>query len=204
MCKMDCMICEFVDKMWENVGKHMSGFFFSGSHSAKLDEKGRFVLPQEMRFGLVEEGKCAFAIGLGLGGCLAVYRGSEIQRIVDKFKKYQHIAKFQKFFTLFFSTLYQTECDKVGRVMLPSSLKDAVKIGKEVVIAGVMDKIEIWPKEVYDANLRSVMDGTSSDCSLEKMTEEAFALLQEEEEVSSEVSDGEQIINPVYVAQSGS
>ena len=36
-------------------------------HSAKIDEKGRFVLPQEMRFGLVEEGKCEFAIGLGLG-----------------------------------------------------------------------------------------------------------------------------------------
>ena len=64
----------------------MSGFFFKGSHTAKLDEKGRFVLPQEMRFGLVEEGKCTFTIGLGLGGCLAVYRKSAIEKIVAKFK----------------------------------------------------------------------------------------------------------------------
>lgn len=41
--------------MWDNVGKRMSGFFFSGTTVAKLDEKGRFVLPQEKRYGLVEE-----------------------------------------------------------------------------------------------------------------------------------------------------
>jgi MraZ protein len=195
---MDCAICAFVDKMWENVGIHMSGYFFSGSHTAKLDEKGRFVLPQEMRFGLVEEGKCEFAIGLGLGGCLAVYKKSAIQKIVEKFQKHQHVAKFQKFFTLFFSTLFQTECDKVGRVALPASLKAAVGIGKEIVIAGVMDKIELWPKEVYEANLRSLLDGTSPDFNLGKMTEEAFALLNEEEEKTVEQAV-ESVMNPVYI-----
>ncbi len=196
--KRDCAICVFVDKMWENVGIHMSGYFFSGSHTAKLDEKGRFVLPQEMRFGLVEDGKCEFTIGLGLGGCLSVYKKSAIQKIVEKFQKHQHVAKFQKFFTVFFSTLFQTECDKVGRVALPASLKAAVGIGKEIVIAGVMDKIELWPKEVYEANLRSLLDGTSPDFNLGKMTEEAFALLNEEEETTVEQAV-ESVMNPVYI-----
>ena len=49
----------------------MGKFFFSGSTSAKLDEKGRFVLPQQMRFGLVEEGALEFSLALGLGGCLS-------------------------------------------------------------------------------------------------------------------------------------
>jgi MraZ protein len=174
----------------------MSGFFFSGSSVAKLDEKGRFVLPQEMRYGLVEEGKCEFVIGLGLGGCLAIYKKSAIDKIVEKFKQNQHLPKFQKFFTLFFSTLYPTECDKVGRVSLPSTLKSAIGIGKEIVIAGVMDKIELWPKDVYDRNLRDLLDGKSSDISLAKMTEEAFALLasgstEESEEPTSEM-------NPLY------
>lgn len=176
----------------------MSGYFFSGSHTAKLDEKGRFVLPQEMRFGLVEDGKCEFTIGLGLGGCLSVYKKSAIQKIVEKFQKHQHVAKFQKFFTVFFSTLFQTECDKVGRVALPASLKAAVGIGKEIVIAGVMDKIELWPKEVYEANLRSLLDGTSPDFNLGKMTEEAFALLNEEEETTVEQAV-ESVMNPVYI-----
>ncbi len=175
----------------------MSGYFFSGSDVAKLDEKGRFVLPQEMRYGLVEEGKCEFVIGLGLGGCLAIYKKSVIAKIVEKFKQNQHAAKFQKFFTLFFSTLHQTECDKVGRITLPPTLRNAMGIGKEIVVAGVMDKIELWPKELYDRNLKEFLSGKSSDMSLAKMTEEAFALLHEgqEEETSLEPSAS---MNPLY------
>ena len=179
----------------------MGLFFFSGSHTAKLDEKGRFVLPQEMRYGLVEEGKCEFVIGLGLGGCLAIYRKGLIDKIVAKFQENQHVAKFQKFFTLFFSTLHPTECDKIGRVMLPASLKDAVGIGKEMVIAGVMDKIELWPKEVYERNLRALLEGTSPDMNLEKMTEEAFALLHEDVEKAPVAAAPS--INPLYAPQSG-
>ena len=173
---MNCAIFDLVDKMWENVGMCVSEYFFSGSSVSKLDEKGRFVLPQEMRYGLVEEGKCEFVIGLGLGGCLAIYRKSVINKIVERFKKMQHIAQYQKFFTLFFSTLHPTECDKVGRISLPATLKGAIGIKKEIVVAGVMDKIELWPKEVYDENLRKLLGGEE----LAQMTEAAFALLNDE------------------------
>src|ERR1700675_4345740 len=108
-------------KRWENTS--MGKFFFSGSHHAKLDEKGRFVLPQGMRFGLVEEGELEFSLALGLGGCLAIYRQSDIQKIVAKFQAKQHLVQYQKFFTLFFSTLHQTTCDKIGRVIIPATLK---------------------------------------------------------------------------------
>lgn len=202
---MDCAIFKFVDKMWENVEMVVSRFFFSGSSVAKLDEKGRFVLPQEMRYGLVEEGKCEFVVGLGLGGCLAIYRRSAIDQIVAKFQQNQHVARFQKFFTLFFSTLHPTECDKIGRVTLPAALKAAVGIDKEMVVAGVMDKIEIWPKEVYDRNLRELLEGTNPEINLEKMTEEAFALLNPPVESQVEIKEVEEqappsAINPLYVS----
>lgn len=155
----------------------MDHFFFSGSTDGNLDEKNRFVLPQSMRYGLVEEGKLEFTIGLGLGGCLAIYRRSDIQKIVVKFRQKLHIAKFQKFFTLFFSTLFHTSCDKIGRVSLPSRLKELVKIDKEIVIAGVLDRIEIWPKEQYDASLNSLMESKDED--LAALMEGAFALLNE-------------------------
>lgn len=151
--------------------------YFSGSSAAKLDDKGRFVLPQAMRYGLVEEGKCEFVLGLGLGGCLAIYRRSALDAIVEKFREKQHVAQYQKFFTLFFSTLHQTDCDKLGRTGIPVLLRDAVGIKKEIVVAGVLDKIEIWPKEVYDQNLRAALAGENGD--LSKMTEEAFALLSD-------------------------
>ncbi len=166
----------------------MSQFFFSGSNHAKLDAKNRFVLPQQMRFGLVENGVLEFTIALGLGGCLAIYRRSDIEKIVERFKSKQHLAKYQKFFTLFFSTLHQTSCDSVGRVIIPPVLKKAVDIRGEIVVAGVLNKIEIWPKEKYDADLKSSMDGQSTEFNLAAMTEEAFALLGEEETMRHDLS----------------
>src|SRR5689334_13468904 len=111
----------------------MRHFFFSGSTAAKLDEKGRFVLPQSMRYGLVENGELEFSLGLGLGGCLAIYRKSDIEKIVAKFQPKQHLGRYQKFFTLFFSTLHQMGCDKIGRVLIPSVLKKAVGIKTEII-----------------------------------------------------------------------
>lgn len=156
-------------------------FFFSGSATAKLDEKSRFVLPHSMRLGLVEEGVLEFSLAVGLGGCLVIYRRSEIDKIVQKFQGKQHSAKYQKFFTLFFSTLHQTSCDKVGRVMIPPLLKKTANIKSEIVVAGVLNKIELWPKETYETQLSSLLGGKGgADAELLKIAEEAFALLDEE------------------------
>lgn len=154
-------------------GKLVGKFFFSGSVAARLDGKNRFVLPQSMRFGLVEDGELEFTIALGVGGCLAIYRRSDIEKIVDKFRSKQHLGKFQKFFTLFFSTLHPATCDKVGRVILPPTLKKAVEIKNEIVIAGVLNKIEIWPKDRYEAHLKEALESQNG-------LAEAFELLAEE------------------------
>lgn len=158
----------------------MRKFFFSGSNTTKLDEKSRFVLPQSMRFGLVEEGVLEFSLGLGLGGCLAIYRRSDVDKIVQKFQAKQHMGKYQKFFTLFFSTLHQTTCDKIGRVGIPPILKKAVNIKTDIIVAGVLNKIEVWPKEVYESQLHTLLSGKDPEFNLAKMSEEAFALLDAE------------------------
>ena len=158
----------------------MNDFFFNGSTHSKLDDKNRFVLPQQMRYGLVENGELEFTIALGLGGSLAIYKRSDIEKIVKRFQSKQHVAKYQKFFTLFFSTLHHATCDKLGRVVLPPVLKKAANIKSEIVIAGVLNKIEIWPKEKYEYDLESFLDG--KDGNLAQMTEEAFALLDERDE----------------------
>lgn len=175
-------------KMWEGLyafpfrsRKFVAKHFFSGSTACKLDEKARFVLPQEMRFGLVENGELEFTLALGLGGCLTIYKKSDIEKIVQKFESKAHIAKFQKFFTLFFSTLHNTTCDKVGRVTIPSILKNACGIKNDVVVCGVLNKIEIWPKDVYEKQLKALLSGEDEEMNLAKLTEQAFALLDEED-----------------------
>jgi len=59
-------------------------------------------------------------------------------------------------------------------------LKKAANIKSEIVIAGVLNKIEIWPKEKYEYDLESFLGGKDGD--LAQMTEEAFALLDERDE----------------------
>jgi MraZ protein len=167
----------------------MSSGFFCGTYTAKLDEKNRFVLPQELRYGLVEDGKLEFTIALSMGGCLAIYKKKDIDEIVEKFRAKRHIAKFQKFFTLFFSTLMPATCDKVGRVTIPSVLKQGVGIKSEIVLAGALDKIELWPKEKYEDDLQKFLTGSSEE-PLSKMMEEAFALLSEEEVIEQKDLEG--------------
>ena len=168
----------------------MSNQFFSGSYNAKLDEKSRFVLPQNLRYQLVEDGKLEFSIGLSMGGCLAIYKTSEIEALVEKFKQRKHVAKFQKFFTLFFSSLVTTTCDKVGRVNLPASLQKSIGIEKELMITGAMDKIEIWPKEKYEKLFSIESMGTDA---FDSLMEEAFG----EGETPKETANLEDILKTV-------
>lgn len=156
--------------LWEM----MMSYFFSGAHEVKLDEKNRLVLPHDLRYGLVENGVLQFSIALGMSGNLCIYRKSDIERLVEQFKKLQYVARFQKFLTIFFSTLFQTECDKVGRITLPPLLKKASKIQQEVVITGVLNKIEIWPKASYESMLTSFLDGETENFDFGQLTEEAL------------------------------
>lgn len=149
----------------------MEQFFFSGATSTKLDEKNRFVLPQHMRYGLIEQGKLEFTLGLGLGGSLAIYRRSEINAIVKRLQSKIHVAKYRQFFTVFFSTLYHTSCDKLGRVLIPHILKKAAKIDQEIVIAGVLNRIEIWSRKQYEYDLETFLND-NDPMQLLQMTEE--------------------------------
>lgn len=176
----------------------MNQFFFNGSSSTKLDEKNRFVLPQQMRYGLIENGVLEFTMALGLGGCLSIYRKSDIEKIVQKFKEKEHMAKYQKFFTLFFSTLHPLTCDKLGRVLLPPLLKKTAHIQSEIVICGVLSKIEVWPREKYELDLESYLSGGAREAPLVKMMEEVFGLLDgeklaKEEPQLAKLSDKEEV-----------
>ena len=164
-------------KVWKKVEIPLGRFFFSGSVATRIDDKGRFVLPQSMRLGLVEKGSLDFALALGLGGCLAIYRKSDIERIVERFREKQHLGRYQRFFTLFFSTLHMTTCDKLGRVGIPPLLKKTVMLKEEIVVAGVLNRIEIWSRDRYDDQVGPAAAGREPE--LRDMVEEAFALLGE-------------------------
>lgn len=70
--------------------------------------------------------------------------------------------------------------------MIPNLLKKAVGIKSEIIVAGVLNKIEIWPKERYDSQLSDVLSGKDPEMDLSKMCEEAFALLESDQTENGE------------------
>ena len=56
----------------------------------------------------------------------------------------------------FFSGAAEGELDKQGRLALPAALIDHAKLGREVVVAGVNDRLEIWDRGAWRRELAEV------------------------------------------------
>ena len=54
------------------------------------------------------------------------------------------------------------DVDKLGRVQLPSALLNKYNIGKEVMVLGIGDHIEVWDKAKYEEYENSVRDSFES------------------------------------------
>jgi MraZ protein len=55
-----------------------------------------------------------------------------------------------------FSAAVETEPDRQGRVTLPGALISYGKLGRDVVVAGVQDHVEIWDRAAWRAQLEDV------------------------------------------------
>lgn len=119
-------------------------FMFMGEYNHTVDAKGRLIVPSKFRESLGEE----FVITKGLDGCLFVYSSDEWKVIETKFREVSQFSKeARKFARFFFAGAAACEVDKQGRVLLPANLREFAGIEKEVVLAGVLNHIEIWSKD---------------------------------------------------------
>ena len=62
----------------------------------------------------------------------------------------------------FFSGATEAELDKQGRVMIPAALIEHAKLGRNVVVAGVDDHLEIWDRAAWRKELAEV-EGSAED-----------------------------------------
>lgn len=59
----------------------------------------------------------------------------------------------------FFSAAAEGDLDKQGRVMVPAALMQHANLGREVVVAGVYDHLEIWDRGKWRDELAEVEGG---------------------------------------------
>jgi MraZ protein len=114
---------------------------FIGEYSAAVDPKGRIAIPAKFRTEL--GGRCV--VTRGLDSSLFVYTLPEWQKLAEKLSTLPiSQANTRAFSRLMLAGAMDLEIDKQGRVTLPDYLRQFAGVGKQVVIAGLMNRLEIW------------------------------------------------------------
>lgn len=130
---------------------------FMGEYNHTIDAKGRLIVPSKFREKLGEE----FVVTKGLDDCLFVYPLDEWAHIEQAFRKVPLTnKKARDFVRFFFAGAASCEVDKQGRILLPANLRSYAGLEKEIVSAGVLNRVEIWDKEKWEkSNAITDMDG---------------------------------------------
>ena len=126
---------------------------FTGKYLHTIDDNNRLAIPSSIRKCVDEkkEGK-GFFITPGLDKCLALYSPLHFEETSEKLTKPMFTnRKARNFQRLFFSMSSSVvTCDKQGRIIIPQLHKIYAGLKKEVIIIGVMDKIEIWDLQQWN------------------------------------------------------
>ena len=118
---------------------------FMGEFTCKIDDKGRFMLPSKFREILQED---EFVITRGLDNSIDLFPSSEWENIENELRKLKRTdSKHRAYQRFVLSAATKLTVDKQGRVNLPNSLTEHAKINKNIIVTGMVDKIEIWGEE---------------------------------------------------------
>ena len=122
---------------------------FSGRYEYTIDDKGRLSIPSKFREILSANFDMKLIL-TNLDGCIAAYPDREWadvqQRIADSGALKKEARSFLRFF---FSGASECSIDRLGRILIPQSLRSYGGIRKNVVIVGMNKKIEIWAEEAW-------------------------------------------------------
>ena len=130
----------------------------SGEYRHVLDEKKRLIIPSKIRS---EMGK-TMVITRGLDGCLFGYSEENWNSIMEKLNTLPFTKKDARNFTRFLTSgATLLEFDKQGRIVIPSYLSNYATLNKEIVIIGVIGRIEIWSKEKWEEFMNNNIDSLS-------------------------------------------
>ena len=131
----------------------------TGEFNHSIDTKGRLIIPSKFREILGED----FVITKGMDGCLYLYPSNEWKTFEEKLRTLPLTNKSARTFTrFFFGSAVDGGLDKQGRVLISSALRTFAGLEKDVVLVGVLDRVEIWDKAKWDDN-NAVVEGNMDD-----------------------------------------
>jgi len=119
-----------------------------GEYEHTIDDKNRLTLPAKFRRAF-EDG---VVVTRGLDGCRDTTLSALHPLSQEGRRMHRH----------FFSGASETTPDKQGRVSIPPALLVHAKLGRDVVVAGVNDRLEIWDRAAWKRELAEV-EGSAED-----------------------------------------
>jgi MraZ protein len=124
---------------------------FRGQFTYSIDVKGRISIPAKLRKQMSPEANDSFVMTRGVSSCIDIYPLNEWNQIEEKLLK---LNQFQpddvRFIRMFTQYAIEDTMDSQSRILIPQNLIDYAKIEKEVLILGVLKKIEVWNPKIYE------------------------------------------------------
>ena len=132
---------------------------FMGKYNHTIDPKGRLSIPSTYREILGDE----FVVSKGMDGCLFVYANEEWKAFESNLASLPLINQEARQFARFFlSGAQYVTVDKQGRILMPQDLREFAGLEKDVILAGMGSRIEIWSLDRWEANNSQVDINTVS------------------------------------------
>ena len=136
---------------------------FLGTHTPRLDEKGRLFLPAKFR----DELAGGLVVTKGQERCLFVFGMPEFTRVAEQLRAAPMTHKAARAYSrVFFASAHDEVPDRQGRITIPAHLREYAGLDRDCVVIGASTRVEIWDRQAWDTYLSE--------------SEEAFAEVEEE------------------------
>jgi MraZ protein len=126
---------------------------FRGNFEHTIDQKGRLSIPSRFRELLREHYEEKFIVTRS-ENCLEAYPEAEWVKLEKKISQLPQLDKNAKAVMRFLvSSAIECPVDKQGRILIPQYLRNHAGLEKDVVLAGMIDKVEIWAKDRWEKEM---------------------------------------------------
>ena len=123
---------------------------FLGTHSPRLDDKNRVILPARYRDFLAE----GLVMSKGQDRCVVVWTKDGFAKYAEELAQGKHtVADIRRYTRVLFASAYDDTPDKQGRISLPQQLRDYAGLDRDVVIAGNGATAAIWNAPAWAQSL---------------------------------------------------
>lgn len=125
---------------------------FSGKYYYTVDPKGRIIIPAPFREIISSNYSTKlFITNAPFDRCLYIYPLEEWNRLQEQVRTKPRSDEAIRFFMKrVIASAVELEMDRQGRVLIPAAHREDANINTNVVIAGQIERIEIWDRDEWD------------------------------------------------------